>query len=162
MAGMEHGTTTADPADPHAGHRAEQQPPAAHAHGATQDDSAAVVAVVQAYHAALAAGDSAAALSLLADDALILESGGVETRDEYRAGHLPADAAFARAVPRHGGPIRVSVNGDVAWATSTSTARGQFRDRAINSAGAELMVLVRTGQGWRISAVHWSSRTLRN
>jgi hypothetical protein len=31
----------------------------------------------------------------------------------------------------------------------------------VNSAGAELMVLTRMPDGWRISAVHWSSRTVR-
>jgi hypothetical protein len=55
----------------------------------------------------------------------------------------------------------VNVSEDVAWAASTSTSTGEFRDRAINAAGAELMVLVRTAGGWRIAAIHWSSRTLR-
>lgn len=124
-------------------------------------DSAAIAAVVDAYHSALATGDSISALALLTEDAIILESGGIETRDEYRAHHLPADIAFARAVPRERGPIQVAVRGDVAWAASVSTSRGQFGDRAINSAGAELMVLVRTAEGWRIAAIHWSSRALR-
>lgn len=129
---------------------------------AAQQDSAAVAAVVDSYHRALATGDSAAALALLTEDAIILESGGVETRAEYRAGHLPGDIAFARAVARERGPIHVAVRGDVAWATSTSTVRGQYRDRAVNSAGAELMVLTRTAAGWKIAAIHWSSRALRN
>lgn len=124
-------------------------------------DSAAVVSVVDRFHRALATGDSLGALNLLTPDAVILESGGVETRVEYRSHHLPGDIAFARAVSRERGPIRVKVRGDVAWATSTSTARGEYRERAVNSAGAELMVLARTANGWRISAVHWSSRTLR-
>lgn len=124
-------------------------------------DSADVAAVVDQFHRALATGDSAAALALLAPDAEILESGGVETRAEYRSHHLPGDIAFARAVRSQREPIRVRVRGDVAWATSTSTAQGQYRDRAVNSQGAELMVLTRTLQGWRIAAVHWSSRARR-
>lgn len=135
-----------------------------HAHAHPQPasgDSAAVAAAVHRYHAALAAGDSAAALALLAPDAVILESGGVESRAEYRSHHLSADIEFARAVRSEQGPVRVRVKGDVAWASSTSTSQGQFRGRAINSAGAELMVLVRTPQGWRIAAIHWSSRTRR-
>jgi uncharacterized GH25 family protein/ketosteroid isomerase-like protein len=130
--------------------------------GGVQDDSAAVASVVDQYHRALASGDSAAVLRLLAPDATILESGGVETRAEYLSHHLPGDIAFARAVPRERGPIRVVVRGDVAWATSTSTSRGEYRGRAINSAGAELMVLTRTPEGWKISAIHWSSRALRS
>ncbi|MGH7444307.1 MAG: DUF4440 domain-containing protein [Longimicrobiales bacterium] len=132
-----------------------------HAPAATSD-SAAVAQVVHHYHQSLAAGDSAAALALLADDAVILESGGMETRAEYRAHHLPSDIAFAKAVASERGPVAVTVRGDVAWAMSTSTTRGQYRDRQINSAGAELVVLTRAADGWRISAIHWSSRNLRN
>lgn len=126
-----------------------------------QSDSVAIAEAVAAYHRALAAGDSAAALALLAPDAVILESGVVETRDEYRGHHLPADIAYARAVRSVRGPVRVVVRGDVAWATSTSTTRGTYRGRVVNSAGAELMVLSREPAGWKIRTIHWSSRTLR-
>ncbi|HET9453194.1 MAG TPA: nuclear transport factor 2 family protein, partial [Gemmatimonadaceae bacterium] len=101
------------------------------------------------------------ALRLLAPDAVILESGGAETVAEYRAHHLPADIAFAAAVPSNRTVTRVVVRGDMGWVASTSTTQGEFRGRAINSAGAELMVLTRTGDGWRISAIHWSSRARR-
>jgi ketosteroid isomerase-like protein len=124
-------------------------------------DSAAVTQAVTDYHAALARGDSAAALALLAPDAVILESGGLESRDEYRAHHLPGDIGFARAVPSRRGPIRVTLAGDVAWAVSSSETTGTFRERAINSTGVELMVLSRTPEGWRIRAIHWSSRSRR-
>ena len=126
-----------------------------------QGDSAAVVAAVHAFHAALARGDSAAAIALLAPDVRILESGGIETLADYRAHHLGADIAFARAVPATRGPVGVTVRGDVAWAVSTSETKGEFRGRAVNSAGAELMVLTRAAGGWRISAIHWSSRARR-
>ena len=96
---------------------------------------------------------------LVADDVVVLESGGVETRDEYRSHHLPADIQFARAVPSTRGATRVVTRGDVAWARSTSRTRGEFRGRSIDSVGAELMVLVRTADGWRIAAIHWSSRS---
>ena len=131
---------------------------AQHRHGPAQADSAQVAATVERFHQALAAADSAAALALLTPDVEVLESGGVETRAEYRSHHLAADIEFARAVRSERGPLRVRVRGDVAWATSTSTARGEFRGRAVDSAGAELMVLVRTPEGWRIAAIHWSSR----
>jgi ketosteroid isomerase-like protein len=124
-------------------------------------DSAAVAQVVERFHAALEAGDSVAALRLLKDDGIILESGAVETKQEYRAHHLPGDIAFARAVRREAGPIRVVVRDDVAWATSTSTMRGTYRDRPVNSQSVELMVLERTSAGWRIAAIHWSSRSIR-
>lgn len=127
----------------------------------TQGDSAAVITTVLRYHAAIGAGDSLAALALLTPDAVVLESGSFETRAEYRSHHLPSDIAFARAVASKRTPARVVVRGDVAWTALTSTAQGEFRGRAVNSSGAELMVLVRTTDGWRINAIHWSSRTRR-
>lgn len=125
-------------------------------------DSAAVVDVIERYHTALAAGDTTTAMSLLAPGAVVLESGGIETREEYRSHHLPSDMAFAAAVPRERGPIEVRIRDNTAWAASTSVSRGTFRDREIDSQGAELMVLVRTPEGWRIEAIHWSSRNRRS
>ena len=125
-------------------------------------DSAAVVATVDRLHALLEAGDSAAVLGLLADDAVVLESGGFEDRTEFRSHHLPADIAFARAVRSERTVRAVRIEGDVASVASTSVTRGEFRGRQINSAGAELMVLRRTADGWRITAIHWSSRARRS
>ena len=124
-------------------------------------DSSEVARVVQAYHTAELAGDSTAMLALLDDDAVILEAGGIETRADFRAHHLAADIAYIRAVQVERSPIRVRTRGDAAWATSTSTAQGTVNGRAVNSAGAELMVLTRTPAGWKITAIHWSSRTRR-
>lgn len=128
---------------------------------ASQSDSASVVSVIERFRAAMTAGDSAAVMGLLAPDAVILESGGVETRAEYQSHHLPGDIGYAKSMKSTRGPIRVSVRGDVAWASSTSTTTGESRGRQVNSAGAELMVLTRTAAGWRISAIHWSSRSQR-
>lgn len=175
MAGMDHTQHAAQPTpntDEHAGHdmpadttRAARDTThdlhAMHTAPVMPDDSAAVARVVTAYHAALAAGDSSAALALLAPDAVILESGGIESREEYRGHHLPADIAFASAVPSERSAIRVVVRGDMAWASSTSTSKGTFRGRAINSRGAELMVLRREGSQWLIQAIHWSSGPVR-
>jgi len=124
-------------------------------------DSSAVAAVVDSYHKALSSGDSALALGFLADDAVILESGGLETRAEYRSHHLPADIAFARAVRSVSGPLKVTLNGATAWTSSTSTTQGEFNGRPINSIGAESMVLTRSGASWRIRSIHWSSRNRR-
>lgn len=119
---------------------------------------AEVEAVVAAYHEALAAGDSVSALALLADDVVILESGGIETKEQYRSGHLSGDMRFAQAVPRERGAISVEIVGDVAWAWSTSMTVGRMGDREINAQGAELMVLAYEDAAWRIKAIHWSSR----
>lgn len=139
---------------------APSQPPAT-AGSTAQADSASVVSLIERFHAALTSGDSLGALALLAPDAVILESGGVETRAEYQSHHLQGDINYARSTKSTRGPIRVSVRGDVAWASSTSTTTGESRGRQVNSTGAELMVLSRTAAGWRISAIHWSSRAQR-
>jgi ketosteroid isomerase-like protein len=117
-----------------------------------------VASVIAAFHAALAAGDGPGALALLTDDARILEGGGIETRSEYADHHLPADMNFAAALARESGPVQVFVRGDVAWAASTSHSVGTFREREIDARGAELVVLERDADGWRIAAIHWSSR----
>jgi ketosteroid isomerase-like protein len=126
-------------------------------HGA-MGDSAAVAAVVVKFHQALASADSLGALALLADDVVILESGGSETLAQYRAHHLQADIRFEQAVKITRGPIRVKIQGDVAWTSATSSATGEMNGRAINSQSAELMVMVRSGEQWKIAAIHWSSR----
>ena len=124
-------------------------------------DSSDVAAVVRRFDSLMATGDSAGLLALLADDAVILESGGLESRAEFRSHHLPADIGFARAVRSQQGPILVRVHGDVAWASSTSTVEGELRGRAINSMSAELMVFSRESGSWKIRAIHWSSRNRR-
>ena len=106
----------------------------------------------------LEAGDSAAVLSLLSPDAVIFESGGVESRDEYRSHHLAGDIGFARAVRRTQGPVRATVRGDAARASSPGAAQGTDGQRAVNSTSAELMGLTREPAGWKIRAIHWSSR----
>lgn len=124
-----------------------------------EPDSAAVVAVVEAFHAALEQADTAAVRGLLAADAIVQEGGVVETRAEYFSHHLPADMAFAGAVQAERRVMTVEVRNDVAWVASASHRTGTFRDREIDLQGAELMVLTRGPDGWRISAIHWSSRS---
>lgn len=125
---------------------------------ATHDkDSALVVAAVEKFHAALASSDSAAVKSLLAGDVVVLESGELENRAEYLAHHMGADMEFARAVQSERKIVSVTRNGNTAWLVAKSTTTGNFKGRAINSQGAELMVLTRTTNGWKIRAIHWSS-----
>jgi ketosteroid isomerase-like protein len=128
---------------------------------AAQDhDRHMVTEAVEAFHAALTAGDSLGALALLAEDARIVENGNVQTRAEYRSGHLAADIRASASRPaREPSPITVIVHGDVAWTTSSSRSTRQVEDRTVTSSTAELMVLSRDGAGWKIRAIHWSSRS---
>jgi ketosteroid isomerase-like protein len=121
-------------------------------------DVAAVTAVVNTFHDGIRKGDTAAVAQVIADDALMLEAGGIETRAEYVKNHLPADIEFEKSVSIRRSPIRVVVNGASAWATSTSEFTGTFQGKPVDSLGAELMVLSRETAGWRIRAIHWSGR----
>jgi ketosteroid isomerase-like protein len=124
-------------------------------------DSAQVARIVESYHSGEASGDSTAMLALLSDDAVIMEAGGIETKAEFRAHHIAADIAFLRGMRVERGSLRVRVRGTAAWVTSTSTMQGESNGRAVNSAGAELMVLTKESTGWKITAIHWSSRQRR-
>ena len=122
------------------------------------DESDSVRATVDGFHAALGRGDGPAAMKHLAPDAIIMEGGGIETRAEYESHHLAADMEFAKAIPSTRSNVAVQVNGDTAWLTSASRTEGTFKEKPVNSRGAELMVLAKTSEGWRIRAIHWSSQ----
>ncbi len=122
-------------------------------------DSLSIAGVVEQFHAAVAADDSTVAAGLLAAEALIIESGGQETKDQYLSHHFHGDAAFLAATTREPATSQFHLVGDAAWVASISHVQGTFRDHDIDSNSAELMVLHRTPEGWRIAAIHWSSRS---
>ena len=123
--------------------------------------TAAALATAARFHDLLARGDSAGAALLLAPDAIILESGDLETRAEYVAHHLPEDIKFARSVATKRTVVNATRDGNVVWVTATSVSKGTFDGTPINSRGAELIVLSMTGRGWLIRAIHWSSRRVQ-
>ena len=118
---------------------------------------AEVMHVARSFREALARGDSVAVLALLHDDAVIFETGRGETKEEYRSGHLRSDIAYASTVKSELVHDAVLLSGDVAIYTREFRSRGRFRDRDVDSVGAETLVLVRTEQGWKIRHIHWSS-----
>ncbi len=120
-------------------------------------DTAGITAAVENFHRALAQGDRKSALALLADDAVILESGSAQTRAEYKREHLGEDIAFAHATKTERSPLAIQQEGNVAWTTATTRTTGTFNGREIDSTGVELMVLTKGESGWRIRAIHWSS-----
>ena len=61
------------------------------------EESAPIATVVDAFHAALQRVDGKAAMELLAPDAIILESGVSQTREDYEKHHLAKDIAFVSA-----------------------------------------------------------------
>lgn len=147
---------------PHVGRHVSPPAPTSVSTTSGPSDSSEVVDALARFHAALAAGDSAAAIRLLASDALIIEGGDVQTRADYQAHHLPADIAYARAVPSTRTVTKVVMRGEMASVTTTSATQGTYRERPVNSVGAELAVLVRAPTvGWQIQSIHWSSHAKR-
>ena len=130
--------------------------------GALADSARAAAAVVDAFHSALKRGDTRAASALLARNALIYESGGVErTKAEYEAHHLPADAEFSRAVSstttRRAGNASVGL----AWIATEGRTTGSYKGKALDLVTTETMLLSRTKSGWKIVHIHWSSAANR-
>ena len=114
-------------------------------------------AAVDAFHAALRRGDTKAA-ALLAEDALIFESGGVErSKAQYSAHHLPADAEFSRtvtsAVTRRSGDS----DGPTAWVATEGRTAGTYKGKPVDLLTTETMILRRLGGTWKIVHIHWSS-----
>lgn len=118
--------------------------------------------VVDAFHAALRRGDTRSAAALLAEDALIFESGGAErTKTEYAGHHLPADAAFSQAVPSTVSRRAGNATGAMAWIATEGRLTGTYEGKPIDQVTTETMVLRRIGQGWKITHIHWSSGARR-
>lgn len=113
--------------------------------------------VVRSFHDALRTGDAARVKQLLAPDAVIIEAGHLESREEYLSHHLSADIEFAKSVPSQLLSSRTTVHGATAWVQSATSSTGSFRDQAVKLVGAELVVLTRAGSSWEIRAIHWSS-----
>jgi ketosteroid isomerase-like protein len=115
-------------------------------------------AVVDAFHAALSRGDTGAAAALLADDALIFEEGGAErSKAEYSAHHLPADAAFSKAVSSRVTRRLGGAAGGVAWVASEGRTSGTWAGKPIERLTTETMLLRRIDEKWKIVHIHWSS-----
>ena len=114
--------------------------------------------IVDAFHAALGRGDTRAAAALLADDALIFESGGAErTKAEYAEHHLPADAEFSRSVASTLTRRAGRSAGALAWIASEGRTTGTFKGKALDLVTTETMVLRREAGSWKIVHIHWSS-----
>jgi ketosteroid isomerase-like protein len=96
----------------------------------------------------------------IADDALMMEGGTIENRMQYETNHLPADLEFAKGMTATRMPVQQTVLGDVAWVRTSTEFRGTFEGQPLALLGLETMVMTREPDGWKIKALHWSSRRL--
>lgn len=113
--------------------------------------------VVDEFHAALKVGDRRRALEQMTADVVVFEQGRIErTRTEYARKHLGEDIGFASVVERTVARRAIKIHGGVAWVTSVNRTRGHFKNRSVDFATDETMILVRSAGRWRIAHIHWS------
>lgn len=117
------------------------------------------VDAVERFSGALKAGDLSAAGTVLAEDVLILETGGAEySREEYLGGHAKHDAAFLKDA--HVQVLRRTAHaeGNFAWVGTESELHATRDDKPLTLLSTETMILAKSGNDWRIVHIHWSSR----
>ena len=120
------------------------------------------IAAVDAFSSALQAGDLKRAGTWLADDVLILESGGAEhSKAEYLGGHATHDAEFLKGAHVQLKQRTAKVTGELAWVGSESELHATKDGKPLTVLSTETMVLKHGKEGWRIVHIHWSSRTKR-
>jgi ketosteroid isomerase-like protein len=117
-----------------------------------------VISVIEAFYGAIKKGDATAAMSVIAPDAVFLESGKLETRAEYETNHLPADIEFESEVTGKRGPVQVTFDGNTAWVIAMTEYNGKFQGGPVSFISAQLVVLTRDSGKWMIRSIHWSSR----
>ena len=124
--------------------------------------AAPAVKVVEELSTALQAGDLGRAGALLAEDVLILESGGAErSKEEYLGGHAGHDAEFLKAAHVQLVHRTARREGGLAWVGTESELHASKDGQPMTLLSTETMVLKNTPNGWRIVHIHWSSRPKR-
>ena len=117
-----------------------------------------VVAVVEQFTAALKAGDLKLAGEFLAEDVLVLESGGAErSRQEYLGHHAAADAAFLKDAQIEVKSRTARAEGSFAWVGTESELHTTRNGEPLSLLTTETTVLKRSAGIWRIVHIHWSS-----
>lgn len=145
------------------------QPPSSHdTHHAQADSSSTtdipdaainVVKQVDAFGQALALADFDRVKSLLAPDAIILESGGVErSRSEYLNHHAKSDASFLADAHVSVLSRTARVDGNLAWVATESEVHASKGNKPLTLLSTETMILGNRSGDWQIVHIHWSSR----
>jgi ketosteroid isomerase-like protein len=124
----------------------------------TSKDEAGVKATLENYYGAMKTGDTAKAMAQMAPDALFVETGKLETREQYEKNHFPYDFAFEKQITGTRTPWRITINGDTAWVIASTTYKGPVDGEDVNFVSSQLAVLTREMDAWRIRSIHWSSR----
>jgi ketosteroid isomerase-like protein len=127
--------------------------------GQSNDEAQAEVRdTLEAFYAAMKNGDRAAAMSHIAEDAVFVEGGRLETRQQYEENHLPNDIGFEKQVSGKRGEWKITIEDNTAWAIATTEYDGIFDGAPVAFTSAQLAVLSRDAGAWQIRSIHWSSR----
>ena len=113
---------------------------------------------LESFYAAMKNADNAGAMSTIAEDAVFVESGRLETREEYEKNHLPADISFEKQVSGKRGEWQITIKDDTAWAIALTDYDGIFDGAPVAFTSGQLAVLSRDAGAWKIRSIHWSSR----
>ena len=113
---------------------------------------------LESFYAAMKNADNAGAMSTIAEDAVFVESGRLETREEYEKNHLPADISFEKQVSGKRGEWQITIKDDTAWAIALTEYDGIFDGAPVAFTSGQLAVLSRDAGTWKIRSIHWSSR----
>lgn len=128
---------------------------------AAPDDTAAITAVLAAYKTALERRDLTGVDALFAEQNEVIESGKVEgTYADYVTHHIGPELGHIQRFTFDDYAVRVTLAGDVAWATVTYRYTIVLPDRAepIVRQGVATSVLERQDGAWKIRVLHSSSR----
>jgi ketosteroid isomerase-like protein len=124
----------------------------------TATDEADVKAAIESFYAAVKKGDPKAAMAMIAPDGVFVESGRLETRQQYEENHLPLDIDFEKQITGKRSPWRITINGDTAWGIASTAYDGPVDGQDLNFVSTQLAVLTRGEDGkWTIRSIHWSS-----
>lgn len=116
--------------------------------------------IVDEFHELLRQGKRAEVLALLADDAVVFETGYAgQSRDDYAQNHVSDDADFAGVTDYQVQHRQVLQEGDAAWVLTQATVQGIFGDQNVDLQQTETMVLRHRAEGWRIAHIHWSAHS---
>ena len=126
-----------------------------------ETDEADVQAAIESFYAAMKKGDSKAAMAMIAPDAMFVESGRLETRQQYEESHLPSDIDFEKQITGRRSSWQITINGDTAWGIASTTYKGPVDGADVSFVSTQLAVVTRGEDGkWLIRSIHWSSMRL--
>jgi hypothetical protein len=122
-------------------------------------DSLAVIHTVQRYYTALERGDTAGVFGLLSPRFVYLQRGEIRTLAAMRGEDgILGLVRWRQQTARGRETFEARVSAQMAYAWTTAEFQSRSRPDLFKGIEVELIILVRSGPGWRIEAIHTSLR----